>query len=656
MYKQKSFRYAGPTPSRHLLNGIEQIQSKMQEGDYETAGEILQGLEDKYRKNTLLLTVAYNYYSETQDYFALEPVCRSLYEMDKRDPDIALSTATTYMMNNRTGMARKIFVDFLGRWPDHEDASFVRKSVENIESTLREEVEPNLTDAQVFEELIVLHDEVRYALDHQLYPQGKRLAEQLLAQYPAFAPGLNNLAQIHYLEGNFSKAIQVCRRAVEMSPANIHALANYARMLYVAGRDIDLEEVAARLKKSEGPATDKWTKIAEALGFIGDDEGVLDLYARVKAEKQLGAEYVSPLFYHLVAVAYANRGNEQKAKAFWNQALKLDPEFEFAVENLEDIHLPKHERNGAWAYTVQYWFPALKQELKNTLGSSGRHAKTAVNKFIHDHPEVLRLAPVLFQRGDPSSRQFLIGIAGITENKDLGAAAKEFALGQKGSDKLRLEAAQMLSQNKQLPSGPTRMWIKGEWCDLLMLGFEINGEPRIDLPKAAMAIYSQSHRALKNEDGARAQQILEEGVKKFPDSPSLWNNLAVAYQMQGDLDKSRKMLDEVSARFPDYFFAIVAKARMEMSNQNYAAAHELLSRAMQRESFHFSEFDFLSAIQIDLLLLEGQPDGAEQWLGIWEEMMPDSPALKEYKEKVSLGLLAASGRSLRSKRRKVNER
>jgi tetratricopeptide (TPR) repeat protein len=656
MPKQKSFKYTGPTPPRHLINSIDQIESKMQAGDYESAGEILHDLEKKYRENPFLLTVAYNYYSETQNYYALEPVCRSLYAMDKRDPDIALAIATTYMMNSRPGMARKVFVDFLHRWPNHEDAAVARKTIVEIESTLRQETEPNLTDAQLFEELIVLHDEVCYALDHHLFHQGRRLAEQLLAKFPTFIPALNNLAQIYYLEGNLSKALQTSQGALEKSPENIHALANYARMLFIMGREADAMEIAKRLKQSEAPAADKWTKIAETLGFIGDDNGLLDLYSRVKAEKQLSEQYVSPLFYHLVAVIYANRGDEKEAKALWNKVLQLDPDFELALENLEDIRLPKHERNGSWAYTIQYWFPALRQEIETALGGSGKQAEKSVKNFINNHPEILRLAPILYQRGDPSARQFLIGLAGITGNESLTAAAKEFALGQKGSDKLRLEAAQMLSRNKTLPNGLVRMWIEGEWRELLLLGFEINDEPRTDLPKAAMDVYFQSHQALKNEDGAKAQIILEDVIKKFPNSPSLFNNLAVAYQIQGNLDKSRKMLDEVLERFPDYLFGIVARTRNEINNKNYAAAHELIHRAMQRESFHFSEFESLCAVQIDLLLLEGRADRAEQWLGIWEEMMPDSPAVKEYKGKASLQMLVASGKSWMRKQRKANKK
>jgi tetratricopeptide (TPR) repeat protein len=652
MPNQKSFKYTGPTPPRNLIKGIELIESKIRDGDYESAGEILHDLEVKYRENPFLLPVAYNYYSDMKDYYALEPVCRSMYALDKRNSDIALATATTYMMNNRIGIARKILVDFLRRWPDHADAPRLRKTIEGVEIEIRKEADLNLTDEQLFDELILLHDEIRYALEHHLYHQGRRLAEQLLAKYPAFTPAINNLAQMYYMEGNISKAMQICEQAIAISPENIHALANYARMLFITGRETYALEITTRLRKSETPAADRWTKIAETLGFIGDDDGLLDLYSRVKAEKQLSDEYVRPFFYHLVAVAYANRGDEKEAKVLWNKVLELDPTFEFALENLEDLKLPKHERNGPWAYTTQDWFPSMTRELETEIGGSGKHVEKTFKNFIHNHPEILRLASALYQRGDPSSREFLIGLVGITENEDLVAATKEFALGQQGSDKLRLEAAQMLSRNKSLPNGLARMWIEGECREILMLAFEINGKIRTDLPKAGMEIYFQSYEALKNEDGAKAQRILEDGIKIYPNSPSLLNNLAFAYQIQGNLDKSRRMLDEVLERFPDYLFGMVAKARVEIKNDNYAAAQELISRAMQRESFHFSEFETLCAVQIDLFLLEGRADSAEQWLGIWEKMIPDSPAMKEYKEKATWNMPASWSNSLLSKSRK----
>ena len=654
MPQQKSLKYTGPTPPRRLLAGIEQIESKMEEGDYETAGSLLHSLEAKFHENPILQMAAYNYYAQTENYFALESICRSLYAAHKHDPDIALATATTYMMNERLGMARKVFVDFLRRWPDHGDATDIRKTVEALKSTLMEQAEPNVTESEFLEELMVLHDEVRYALDHQLYYQGQRLAERVRAKYPTFTPVINNLAQIHYLQGNLSKAIQICHEALALSPDNIHALANYARMLYISGNETEAREVVERLRKSEESASDKWTKISETLGFIGDDHGLLELYARVKAANQLSDEYVSPLFYHLIAVACANEGKDKEAKALWKKALELDPEFEFALENLKDLGLPKYERNGAWAFTLQYWFPSLGNEMERALGSSGKQAEKFINDFINNHPEILRLAPVLFQRQDSASRQFLIGIAGFSNNEELCAAAKEFALGQKGSDQLRLEAAQMLSRNKRLPNGPTRMWIKGEWQEALMFGFEVNGEPRLDLPQAAMDMYLQATQALRNEDGAKAEQILENAVKRYPNNPSLWNNLAAAYELQGKFDKSEKMVDAVVARFPDYFFGILARARREMNGGNYAAAHELINGALQRQSLHFSEYESLCIIQIDLSLLEGHKDTAKQWLDMWEKIMPDSSAVKAYKRKMR-GRVASSGPS-RSNRSKVKKR
>jgi len=50
-------------------------------------------------------------------------------------------------------------------------------------------------------------------------------------------------------------------------------------------------------------------------------------------------------------------------------------------------------------------------------------------------------------------------------------------LGQRGNDQLRQEAARELKLKGLLPEGPVRMWIRGEWSDVEIFGFEIYTEP-----------------------------------------------------------------------------------------------------------------------------------------------------------------------------------
>ena len=133
---------------------------------------------------------------------------------------------------------------------------------------------------------------------------------------------------------------------LEIEPENIHALSNLTRLYFLGGRPEEANQYAQRLKSSQADATDRWTKIAEALSFLEDDQGILDVYPRAKASGELEPPYADELFFHLAAASAYFMGKEKDAKFFWQQALKINPRFEWAAENLADLNKPIEERVG----------------------------------------------------------------------------------------------------------------------------------------------------------------------------------------------------------------------------------------------------------------------------------------------------------------------
>ena len=625
-------KYNGPTPPRQLTDGIEDIHSYMAKGDYASAGGILQRLEERYREHPVLISVAYNYYLDTQNMRELERVCVALQALQRNDPDIALSLARAHLANNRQGLGRKTLLNFLRRWPNHEAAEETKTMIEEIERSIVLDAVPGVSEKDLLDELSILHDEVRYALEHQLFSQGRKQAERLLKKYPTFAPALNNLSQIYYLEGNMPRSLELCNKVLEIAADNIHALSNLTRLLCVLGKETEARQMAERLKSSNARAADKYIKIMEALGFLGDDEETIRVYKQAKEANELEGALFAPICHHLAAVAYANQGNEHKAKALWKEALEMDADFDLARGNLDDLKLPRHERNGAWAYPVEYWLPYFQSEIKAMAGIDSKRIIKSFEQFIARHPEIIRIAPALYQRGDRFARESLIKMTAISEDKLLLEATTAFALGQKGADELRIQAAQVASSRHCIPAGNTRMWINGEWREIMMLGFQLSGDAKAQMPKDVEDVYKKSAQALYDEDGAKAAGILEEAVRRFPDNAPLFNNLAVAYEMQGKTEQAEKMIDEMAEKFPDYFFGIVARARRAMRAKDYALAHTLLETAMRRETLHFSEFESLCAINVELAEEEDAPDTARQWLDMWEQAMPKSPILQEYKD------------------------
>jgi tetratricopeptide (TPR) repeat protein len=393
------------------------------------------------------------------------------------------------------------------------------------------------------------------------------------------------------------------------------------------------------LKASQASATDVWTKKAEALVYLADYESILELYQQAKKEDKYADK--SPLLLHLVAVAKCNLGQEREARRLWQQALKLNPSFDLARQNLEDLKKPIGERNAPWAFSMFYWVnEKTVEELYRAMESASRrkseHAvRVATEKFLQQHPEIVPLASHLLQHGDALVREFILNLARSSHDEALLEAIKEFSLGQRGSDNLRMQAARLLLEDGLLPAGPVRMWGKGQWRDVLLMDFEITSEvgEEPSHPKV-QSLAEEAYYALKDGDGRRAQKLLEEAITFDPDSAPLYNNLAIAYEIQRKPDKAHALIREIHERFPDYFFGIAGVARLAIRDGELDTAHDLIDRLMKRRRLHTTEFDTLCATQIELSLAEKNHEAARTWFEMWEGPDPENPQLDQYRRRV----------------------
>jgi ATP/maltotriose-dependent transcriptional regulator MalT len=104
--------------------------------------------------------------------------------------------------------------------------------------------------------------------------------------------------------------------------------------------------------------------------------------------------------------------------------------------------------------------------------------------------------------------------------------------------------------------------------------------------------------------------------------------------MQGQSERARQMMLDLHRRFPDYFFGIIAIARLEIEKGELDHAHDLLNGLMQRKQLHTSEFTALCRAQVQVWLAENNREAARAWIEMWEKVAPDDPDLKTYRRRV----------------------
>jgi tetratricopeptide (TPR) repeat protein len=633
-----------PPLPRRLIEGLTQAETLLEQHKPAEARPLLAELDKRFPNRAEVLSLLVNTCYDQEDFINYEWAIYRLSRIERNDQDILTGLAGAYLLNNRPGLALRVFEDVLRRWPTHPRGAEIRKTIADLRIGLPTSIPAvmipsGLSEAE-FLDLVAKHDEVRFFLAHSQLHQCKQAAEALLKVYPGLIPVMNNLTLVHLIESNDAEARRMALAVLEIDAENIHALANLARIRFQDGDFAGVREMVERMAASSSQATERWVKLAETYEMLGDDLSLVALYARAEQSGDLDESIETAVLLHHSAVALARGGNERQARKLWEKALKLLPSYDLPRKNLEDMELPVGQRNGPWAHHFSFWVSEpLKQEMIKALNApvkhkSGTETENAMRKFLRNHPGLSALLPHMLARGDADTREFAIRTIKMAETPDLIALMKEFALGESGSDKLRTDAATFLSTNGHLPPGAHRMWIQGKWTEILLMDWEITDRPTADfkLP-ATRKLLGQALEALQIQDGKRAQTLLEQALK-LEESPSLFNNMALSLEMQGQHQAARAIMDRLQTRFPDYFFGICSNARVAIQQKNFDEARTLLNNLAQRKKLHVAEYNALCETEIQFAIATGNLDSARTWLQMWERVDPENPRLAPYRLKL----------------------
>ena len=625
-----------------LLSGLSEVATLMRDKQWPQALERLEALDRRYPHQAEVLTALVNVCYELQDIRRYQHACERLLRIDPDNVDASLGLAGSYLRNVRPALALRAFRRFLDRWPDHERADEVRKTVAGLEAKMTAFLTEWGAPGAEGLEFAVLHEEAQSLMEQGKYPQARKVAERLLHVKPEFAPALNNLSQIHFAEGHLDRAVAATQQVLTFDPDNYHALSNLTRFLCLSGRLDEARQWAERLKavQADVDAENVWLKRAEALSYLGDDQGVLDAFSGAEQAGRLKSPLTNPLLYHLAAVAAMRLGHEDEARRHWREAIKRSPGLDLAQANLDDLSQPPGKRHAPWAFQLPNWVTQQAiHDMAAHLTPAVRHKRDqavtqAARRYLRQHPEVAALVPLLLDRSDSHGREFALRVALLAETPEMLAALRDFALSQRGPDDLRHQAARAVSEAGLLPSGPMRMWIKGEWREILLMGFEIHDEPTVQHRPKTDRLMTEALMALHQDDAEKAERLLKQALEMEPDAPDLLNNLAYAYALQGRHQESETLVRQVFQRHPDYAFARIGLARLSISRGETGQAKELLEPLLSRKQFNFKEFALFCNAQVELFSAEGKHEGVRSWLDMWAGVDPDNPDIADWRRRL----------------------
>jgi tetratricopeptide (TPR) repeat protein len=611
----------------------------LEDGKIEEARQVLEDLHRHHpSRSDVLQNLAYTCHllGDRTSYLSY---CIKLCRLTPNSAENVLALATAYTLNERPALALRTYRYFLNHWTQHPETENIGEIVKVLESGVQEMIaevgfvgDEGLESAQ-------MHEEVQVLLAENQYEEGRALAQRLIERHPRFAPVYNNLSMLQFFHGHSAEAIATARHVLSFDAKNFQATANLIRFLFLSGEREEAHLLASELKALHSENPDIWAKKMEAFSFLCDDEAVLEAFESAEKAGALKIHIANPLLYHLAAAAAWHLGRNEQAKQCWEQALSISQSFDLAVENLRDLSKPVGEGHGAWAYNLSYWLPRQRvDQMMAGIKSGGKSSAAltrSVRQFLDDHSDIIQLMPLLLERGDPQAAEFMVVLAGISKHAELLEAVKQFALGQRGSDQLRMRAAQLAVEEGLLPAGEIRMWMQGEWRDLLLMAMEITGEPaESNIPSKAKQLFLRAWRCLQDNHGAEAEILLKEAREIAPNDPSILNNLAAAYKLQGRKEEYHQLAQEIHEKHPDYFFGCIQMAGIYGERGEMDKAKELLDPLLQRKKLHVSEMAALCSAQIELLLKEGRRDSARSWFQIFEQVCPEHPHLEIFRPRV----------------------
>ena len=298
------------------------------------------------------------------------------------------------------------------------------------------------------------------------------------------------------------------------------------------------------------------------------------------------------------------------------------------------------ERNGAWAFDLRQVVPftvcmeALDRLTVATEAGTGEEEALAL---IEQYPVLRQMIGWALTNGDPVGRMGMLVLAISLPPQDVKEELLKFAIGKPGSDAQRLEAYRRLWQAGLIEKKPHPIWWDGEVKLTSLMSLRIQFEPApSDHSRTVMRIIEDTQPAFEAHDGNAAVKGMLKALALEPDSPTLRNNLAAAYNLAGDEEQYRKIISDLHNDYPDYFFGRVNRAMLHTIADEFDAAQALLEPLQAMDEFHIAEFRSLCNATIRLAWGRQDLTGALHWLDPWEMLEPENEACVRWREKLDM--------------------
>lgn len=555
--------------------------------------------------------------------FAVWQSQRRLAKLDPQDDGYAYNLIVTALQFGNPFQAKQAVKDYLQRHPYGSKSKLVYDMQELIDKSIDELIESGEIPADVDMDAMALFETGQLLISHSEVAEGRRLTQQAIKRLPQNPAPKNNLALSYTIEGQFTRALEICDEVLEDFPDNAHAWGNKIQTLVKLGRWDEASGCLDHVLTLSSDNPDHWFKIAEACAYLQQHQAIIDIYDKLKADRKRSQDdTMPPLMTHLAATAHAYLGDEKKAKKLWREVVKQFPSFSPAHDNLSVFN-----EFGPYYFEFTNWIPIKwVHEVERILSTSARKSEDRIARDIirsfEKQEGAEAVTSLLLRYGGPNGVQFALDVAHFYPLPGLD----EFALSERGTLQDRLQAAQLAAKHGQIDvSQPIKVFDKGEVKEIQLLTYEIDFEPTPDpsLSEAAQNHLEAAHNAISYDDVETSLMEADKGLALAPDHPTLLNNKASALRKAGRHDEADAIFQHLNEIHPDYFFGKLGMADIATRAGRLDEAAEWLKPLMQQTHFHISEFRGLALMYIQYWRKKEDFTSAQYWIQMLDDIDPD---------------------------------
>jgi tetratricopeptide (TPR) repeat protein len=639
MTRKKRGRTQSQRPPQAVLEALARGLALRERQRYAEALAAVSEADRKYpdHRDLLLLLAELTY--RVNDAHGHLDACDRLVRLGGSDAGILYMRASALLGCGYLLLGLRTFQETLARFPQHPKSAQARQTVADLQPRVEEVLASLGVSGAEGIELGMLHERVQVHLYRGEFEQTRQVGQRLLARCPRFVPAFNNIAEAWFHDGDIDQAIAATRQALAVEPDNVHARGNLVRFLTLAGEQAAAREAAQPLHDLPVENPENWLKKAEAFSFLGDDQGVIDAWHGAEQTGFALRPGHLALLHHLAAVAFFRQGDRDRSVRLWRLCLEQVPNFDLARQHLDQLRLPPDQQDLPWSFGLAQWLPRkLFDRLLSPIersGTTGDQAAKQFRRILERYPHLGKVLVMLLDRGDPSGRELAVRLAMIASTPELLAALRDFALGRSGSDQWRMKAAQAASEAGLIDQGLVRLWLQGQWREVILCNFEVTEEP-LQLTHSA-EVNDLCVRAIKlNQQGqpVLAEPLLRRALELEPGAPDLLNNLSVSLALQDRHAEADAITRDLHQKHPNYLFAVTGLARLLVREGKFDEARELLKLLLRRRKFHSSELLALVTAEVELAQARGLPEVARSWVEMVNRMAPNHPAVRVLRERV----------------------